>query len=190
MGRIGDIVRCFYDVLQSFNSSKNIDETIKFDVTLMAKSYLDDEITIVSSWDGDGKSTSLKSRQSNPKLLSDTETARLFNSWETHNIRPDTKICVDTSSPGANYVFTSDRQREKIKSAVIKPVFYDQRMLATLVVHCDKKYFIGGEPGDEKSVDGEKMYWERLIEVYEVPLAALLMIMDCAAKENQNYRPY
>jgi GAF domain-containing protein len=162
--RLMRIVQAAYDLLEgAFRDG--LEPAIGFEATFMTKSYRDGFITIPAYANRDGRApVSLQLREHNPKLYEQTVTALVYQAAS-----PSIRIVEDTEKdPGVNSLY--EGQKRRIKSMLVFPVRDgENRLLGTLVVHCDRPGFFKNE--DEK-------FWTVLLEVFAKRLAHEKAKMD------------
>lgn len=164
---IQKIVDLAYNTFEaSYGTSDSSDNRIDFEVTFMTKSYRDNKITIPASANRDRRSPiSMLGRSDNNTIYDNTVTALVYR--ET---RPHTRIIEDTSNPDVEYQELYSGQSQRIKSSIVHPVLSERnRILGTLVVHCDAKNFF--KKDDIK-------YWQDVLEVFAKELALLRLKFD------------
>ncbi|WP_434300303.1 GAF domain-containing protein [Corallococcus exiguus] len=158
--RIQEITDKVYQFFESkYGQSSKIEEKIDFEVTFMSKSYIDQGITIPAYANRMGRAPkSMIDRQGHPERYNQSVTAEVYRDG-----RPEMRLISDTSDPKAGYVALYSGQTERIKSTIIQPVLsFDNRILGTLVVHCDQKGFF-------KNDDGK--FWREIFEGFARNLA-------------------
>lgn len=165
---IQEIVDAAYYTFEStYGKAFNDDqERINFEVTFMAKSYSDGNITIPASANKDGRSPiSMLLRKDNAKIYDNTITASMFR-----DENPTIKIIEDTSATNTNYRALYINQLDRIKSSIIFPVLSDSNeLLGTLVVHCDYPNFF---------LNSKKKFWINLLEIFAKRIALEKVKMD------------
>jgi hypothetical protein len=142
-----------------YGQSEKIDDKIDFEVTFMTKSYIDHGITIPAFANRMGRAPkSMLDRPGNPSRYDQSLTAEVYKDG-----LPEMRLVSDTSDPKARYVQLYAGQTERIKSTIVYPVLsYDNRILGTLVVHCNRKNFFS--PDDAK-------FWREIFEGFTRRLA-------------------
>jgi hypothetical protein len=143
----------------SYGKSSSSEERIDFEVTFMTKSLKDEFITIPASNNKDGRQPrSMLMRPDNPGIYENTATATVYKMKN-----PSMYIIEDTTSSGTHYEEIYSGQRERIKSSLIYPVLsHKNRLLGTLVVHCDRACFFK---------NSGKKYWSDLLEIFSKKVA-------------------
>ena len=160
MGCLRDIVKNLYTQLEGeFGESELLHGRIEFEVTFMALSYFDKKITIPAFANRYGRApVSMKFRQETSEIYDSTVTADFFRSD-----RPEMRIVQDTSASDEEYSELYKGQLERIKSSIVYPVLDDRnKLLGTLVVHCNRRNFF------QRADD---IFWKELLERYAVQLA-------------------
>lgn len=174
---IKNAVTELYDTLETeYGAAVSIDEHIEFEVTFMSESYVDGKITIAAWANRDGRAPkSLRMRQTNSDIYSETETAKLYAD-ENKTVR------IVESASGSDYKELYPGQKTRIQSSVIYPVLDDAfTLVGALVVHCDKKGFF------RKS---EVKFWRELLEPYTKRLALAAVAADKLSKQSPSYKPF
>lgn len=164
---IRNMVDAAYQTLEAaYGKACLADARIDFEVTFMAKSYEDGFITIPAAANREGRRPrSLVLREENPRILEDTVTAELHR-----DPRPTIRIISDTSEPGANYKETYSDQKDRINSSIIYPVLScSNRLLGTLVAHCDSPGFF---------IRDKKKFWCDFMEIFAKRIALTKMKLD------------
>lgn len=149
-----------YSTFEStYAKSSSSDDRVDFEVTFMTRSFIDDKITIPAAANRDGRQPrSMVLRKENPDIYSSTVTAHVYEMAS-----PRIVIVEDTASPETQYQELYPNQTDRIKSSIIYPVFSNRnRLLGTVVVHCDKSKFFALE---------KKKYWSDLLEVFTKKIA-------------------
>lgn len=171
--RLYEIVRAVYRLFEShFGSIENSGERIDFEVTFMTKSYLDDKITIPAYANRAGRAPiSLNKRKEDPDIYADSMTAMVYKSD-----RPEMRVIEDTVRPNEHYSELYPGQKERIKSSIIYPVLdEDNKLLGTLVVHCDRQGFFRA---------ADRTHWRELLEVFARRLALEKVRIDIAVTQS------
>ncbi len=165
VSRIQEIIIDVHSLFESIygNQDQSCDR-IDFEVTFMTKSYTDNRITIPCSASRNGRRPrSMVLREKNNEIYNDTETARLYKAT-----RPDMIIIPDASIP--TYTELYPTQKERIKSSIIYPILCEEnRLLGTMVIHCDKKKFFSHE---------KSKFWADLFEVFSKRISVEKMKLD------------
>lgn len=164
---IHSLIEKLYIVFEAqYGKSEEIENRINFEVTFMTKSYIDNEITIPSYANRDKRAPiSLSLRSQNSGIYSNTVTALIY-----HETKPDIHIIENTSNPSSNYTELYAKQLDRIKSSIVFPVLSPQnKLLATIVVHCDKSYFF--KYNDLK-------FWNELLEIFSKFVGLEKIILD------------
>ncbi len=163
------LVHSLYETLEAhFSQAEHINERIEFEVTFMTRSYLDGKITVAAWANRDGRMpTSLSIRQDDPNIYDRTITAKLYLAQ-----RPFPRVIPDTFDPHYEYSELYDHERDRIRSSIVYPVLSDQnRLIGTLVAHCDKPNFF--QQSDLK-------YWREILEIFAKRIALEKLRLDQA----------
>ena len=169
---IQKIVTATYETMESFfGKSINPEERIKFEVTFMTRSYIDNEITIPAFKNKENrKPISLQLRKNNPKIYNNTITAFLYREE-----RPSVRIIEDTSDPQSGYKELYSNQQDRIRSSIVFPVLSNENLLlGTLVVHGDKKGFFKKE---------KTKFWTEVLEIFAKRIAHEKLYLDHLAQK-------
>jgi len=149
-----------YNTFEStYGKSSISSDRIDFEVTFMTRSFVDSYITIPAAANRDGRQPrSMILRKDNPDIYSNTVTASVYKMTSPHMV-----IIEDTSNPISQYQELYPSQTDRIKSSLIYPVFSNQnRLLGTIVVHCDKNGFFKHD---------KKKYWVDMLEIFSKKIA-------------------
>lgn len=169
---------CYEFFRNSFSDPGKLVDDISFEVTFMTKSYRDQEITIPYSANKENRTpVSMLLRETNPKVFSTTETAKVYE-------MPRPKmILIENTASAEDYVATYDGQKTRIQSTVILPVLsHRNELLGTLVVHCNQAYFFK---------DSRYDFWRELLEMFSVEIGYYKLMMDYYIKNDPNLtRPF
>lgn len=158
--RIQQLVTKVYQVFESrFAESGQMQNRINFKVTFMTKSFRDGEITIPAYANRAGRApTSMQERPARPKLYENTVTASIYR--EPH---PKMQIIPDTHDKTVRYAELYAGQKDRIRSSIVYPILSSQnKLLGTLVVHCDRPCFFA---------EDERKFWEDLLHIFARRLA-------------------
>jgi GAF domain-containing protein len=162
------IVQAAYQTCQAAfgQETAGVEARVDFEATFMTRSYKDNKITIAAWASREGRMpNSLTRRLTEPDIYDTTITARVYKEQ-----CPSVHIVEDTWDPNADYQETYVGQRERLKSTIVCPVLsVGNRLLGTLVVHCDKRGFFRRE---------EQKYWRDLLSVFSGALALVKLRMD------------
>jgi GAF domain-containing protein len=163
------IVKGVYELFEGGFGTGDPEGGISFETTFMTKSYRDHNITIPAYANRDGRAPhSLTMRDSNIGIYENTVSASVYKDQ-----CPVVKIVEDTEAT-PTYSALYDGQKKRIQSTIVYPVRDAQnRLLGTLVVHCDKKRFF--RTCDERD-------WARVLEIFSKRLAHEKSKMDRAAR--------
>lgn len=153
--RLQALVTKAYQVFESrFAESNRMQDRINFEVTFMTKSLQDGKITIPAFANRSGCApTSMQERSKNSEIYENTVTASVYR--ETH---PKLQIIPDTHDATVRYAELYAGQKERIKSSIVAPVLSPKnRLLGTLVVHCDRAGFF---------TEANRKFWDDLLCVF------------------------
>jgi hypothetical protein len=154
------IITKVYQVFESrFAESNRMQDRVNFEVTFMTKSLRDGGITIPAFANRDGRQpTSMQQRAGNPKHYEKTVTASIY--LEEH---PKLQIIPDTYDKTVRYAELYAGQKERIRSSIVYPILSPQnRLLGTLVAHCDRANFF---------TETDRKFWDDLMHVFARRLA-------------------
>lgn len=174
--RIQNIVSITYEIFDEYyGKGVNPNDKVKFEVTFMSKSYLDNCITIFAYKNKENRApTSLQSRSVNKNCYENTITAMIYREQ-----RPSIHIIEDTSDPRSGYEELYPAQQQRIQSTIVFPVFSNKNiLLGTLVVHCDKKNFFKNE---------KLKFWQELLEIFAKRLAYEKSYLDALSVDASNH---
>jgi GAF domain-containing protein len=170
--RLSRVVQAVYDLFEGAYGGSG-ESAVSFEATFMTRSYCDGFITIPAYANRDARApVSLQQRQSNPRLYEQTVCAQIYRQQS-----PVPCYVEDTEKdPGYNSLY--EGQKRRIRSCVVYPVRDARnRLLGTLVVHCDKPGFF--------SVADER-YWNALLELFSKRLAYEKAKMDRLSMERRS----
>lgn len=169
------IVQSCYSFFDSaFNKTGELIDDIKFEATFMTKSYIDKEITIPCSANKENRTpTSMIFRKDNPHIFDTTETAKVYRAQ-----KPTMILVEDTAD--ADYSDTYANQKNRIKSTVVLPVLsHENKLLGTLVVHCDRAGFFRRN---------RYRFWNELLEIFSVEIGYQKLLLDYYIEKNPAVR--
>ena len=143
----------------------------------MTKSYKDNYITIPAYSNRPKRAPiSMSLREGKPDIYDNTVTADIYR--ET---KPHMHIIENTNSSVDEYKELYPEQKSRIKSSIVFPVLSPQnKILATVVVHCDKDNFF--KKNDFK-------FWNNLIEIFSKYIGLEKIKIDFLVEE-YNYKPF
>lgn len=156
--RIQSIIAGAYHVFESAYGRHSLsDDRVDFEVTFMTKSLKDNQITIPAAANRDARQPrSMELRKKHSGIYDNTVTAELYRME-----RPAVRVISITAVPTYHEVYTG--QKERIKSSIVFPVLSNMnRLLGTIVVHCDREQFF---------TERDKKYWSDLLEVFAKRIA-------------------
>ncbi len=165
-----DIVNCVYSVFESqYGRSEKAQNRVDFEVTYMSKSYIDQEITIPAYANRTGrKPISMNHREKDKQIYKKTITADLYE-----EVSPRMRIIPNTREPSTGYTELYVGQKDRIQSTLVFPVMCDKnRILGTLVVHCNEPYFF-----QEK----DRQFWNELMEIFGKRVALEKIRLDAVS---------
>jgi len=171
---LNDLIESCYSFFESkYSSADGNLVSIKFEITFMTLSYIDNEITIPYSCNENRQSpTSMHNRKDNMKIYNNTETAAVYREADG-NKEPQMRIIEDTDK-AEQYAELYSGQKHRIKSSIIFPVLSpDKHLLGTIVAHCDKANFF------RKS---KSRYWREYMEIFSAPIGKEKLILDIINK--------
>lgn len=158
--RLMDIVRATYQLFEShFGNAERAEDRIDFEVTFMTKSTKDGKITIPAYANRVGRAPiSMLKRADNSDIYKTSVTAQIYEA-----ARPEMRIVEDTGHANTSYTELYPGQKERIRSSIVFPVLdEDNRLLGTLVVHCNRPGFFR---------ESERAHWRDLLEIFARRLA-------------------
>ena len=162
---VKSIIDTAYNIFESvYGRSALPEKRIDFEVTFMTKSLKDGKITIPSAANREQKQPiSMIMRNENTYIYDSTITAAIYEMD-----RPRMQIISDTSKE--NYAELYKDQKKRIRSSVVFPVLSNNnRLLGTIVVHCDRSGFF--DTRDAK-------FWESLLEIFAKRIAIETITME------------
>lgn len=127
---------CLEFFKDSFSEQRNLVNEITFEVSFMSKSFIDNEITIVSSDNNKHRTPpSMLNRNSNPNLYDDTETGKLYSRYKANPSATLAIHIVEDCSTEAEFTALYEGETDSIKSMAILPILSPRNeLLGTLVV--------------------------------------------------------
>ena len=167
--RISAIVDDAYRLFEArYGESDKLENRIDFEATFIARSYLDEGLTIPAYANRNRRvPRSMRQREGNPRRFDGTVAAQLYR--ET-NTTPRLQIISATDDPKYNYVEMYPGQKERVKSSLVHPVLSPQNVLVgVLVVHCNRARFFQEE---------DRRYWTELLELFAKRLALEKVKLD------------
>ena len=171
--RLSDVVHAAYQLFEShFGSSERAEDRVDFEVTFMTKSLQDGKITIPAYANRVGRAPiSMLKRAQNPDIYKNSITAQIYEA-----ARPEMRIIEDTSQPNTSYTELYPGQRDRIQSTIVYPVLdEDNRLLGTLVVHCNRIRFFR---------ESERAHWRELLEIFARRLALERVRIEIAVNQS------
>jgi hypothetical protein len=181
MSTIERVAKAVYNLLDSrYQSATLPGEATYFEVVVMTKSLLDNEITIAAWANSDKRRpTSLSERPHKLDFFKNTVTADVYR--ESESKRPEPRLIPDTTVPGS-YHHLYPGQAQRIKSTVVYPILSSQTtLLATLVASADR-------PNLFKKDDEKFWYW--VLSLYERRVGLELLRLTSAVHEGRVPAPY
>ncbi|MGZ5230371.1 MAG: GAF domain-containing protein, partial [Burkholderiales bacterium] len=160
------IVEAAYRTFQAaYGRSDLPEDRIDFEVTFMTKSFHDGYITIPAAINKDGRQPrSMLIRDSQPEIYERTKTAELYR------LDNPAMLIVSDTTIDPSYAELYSGQKTRIKSSIIFPVLSNQnRLLGTLVVHCDKRGFFVADRGK---------FWSDLMEIFAKRIAHEVLAIE------------
>lgn len=165
LNNVKSIIDTTYNIFESvYGRSALPANRIDFEVTFMTKSLKDNEITIPAAANRDHKQPrSMIMRNADTTIYDNTVTAEIYEMD-----RPQMRIISDTTKE--SYAELYEDQKKRICSSVVYPVLSNSnRLLGTIVVHCDKSGFFSR---------GDRKYWESLLEIFAKRIAMETITME------------
>jgi hypothetical protein len=156
--RIQNIIESAYSAFEAaYGKATTTGGRIDFEVTFMTKSFRDELVTIPAAANKDGRfPQSMNQRGENPKIYESTVTADIYRAQS-----PQIRIIESTHTEEYQELYPS--QKDRLKSSIVFPVMSNKnRLLGTLVVHCDREYFF---------LKSKKKYWTDLLEIFSKRIA-------------------
>lgn len=166
------VVQSCYEFFESaFSTTGQLVNDIEFESTFMTKSYVDNEITIPCSANKEKRiPLSMQYRATDKMIYSQTETAKVYA-----QPKPSMILIEDTSAE-AKYTELYADQKSRIKSTVVLPVLsHENKLLGTLVVHCNKKNFFKQD---------RYAFWKELLEIFSVEIGYHKLMLDYYISNN------
>ena len=164
--------KCYRFFCSSFDTGYNLVDDLKFEVTFMTRSYIDNEITIPFSCNKEHRTpTSMLLRGDNPKIYENTITAEIYNEY-AESRKPTFHIIPNTSQnkEGTAYKFLYKKQEERIKSSIVLPVLsHKSELLGTLVVHCNCYDFFKTENYN---------FWYEIMQAFASEMGKYKLMLD------------
>jgi GAF domain-containing protein len=157
---IQNIVLAAYHAFEStYGKASSSEDRIDFEVTFMTKSIEDGKITIPAAANKDGRMPrSMELRKTNPDIYDNSVTADLYRVQS-----PRIRIVENTDDLAHDYKELYPSQKNRIKSSVVFPILSNRnRLLGTLVVHCDRPNFF---------TTSKEKYWSDLLEIFAKRIA-------------------
>lgn len=161
---------CYAFFEKAYTDNNSMVSEIRFEVTFMTLSYKDEGITVPYSCNKERRQpNSMLSRENNPDLYNETETAKIYKEYNAGK-KPRMKLIEDTKTEGSGYSEVYEGQKNRIQSTVIFPVFsHRNELLGTIVVHCDKANFFKRK---------QYRFWEELLEIFSVDIGYFKLLLD------------
>lgn len=159
------VVQAAYQTFEAaYGKASASEDRIDFEVTFMTQSLIDNKITIPAAANKDGRMPrSMELRKTNANIYDSTVTADLYR-VQSPRIR-----IVPNTEDSHDYKELYPNQKARIKSSVVFPILSNKnRLLGTLVVHCDRTHFF--------DLSKEK-YWSDLLEIFAKRLALEVQIV-------------
>lgn len=170
---------CFEFFKDSFSEQGNLVNEICFEVSFMSKSFVDDKITIVSSYNKNNRTPpSMRIRRSiNPNIYDDTETGKIYKRYAANPSETLAIHIVEDCSAQNGFTHLYEGQEDIIKSMAILPILSPHNeLLGTLVVCVNQANFFKNQ---------ERRFWNELLEIYSVELGYhYLALNNCISHNN------
>lgn len=168
---IQKVVQAAYQTFESaYGKASSSEDRVDFEVTFMTTSFVDDKITIPAAANKDGRMPrSMELRKAQPDIYDNSVTADLYRAQS-----PRIKIVQNTETREYEYKELYPNQKNRIKSSVVFPVLFNRnRLLGTLVVHCDKTNFF---------LLTKEKYWADLLEIFSKRIALEVQVLRAAQR--------
>jgi len=167
---IKNLIESLYNLFESkYGESNELENRINFEVTFMANSYIDGNITIPAYANRPKRApVSMSFRESKSDIYDNTVTAMIYREARAH-----LHIVESTISSQETYHELYADQKSRIKSSIIFPILSPlNKVLATMVVHCDRESFFKKR---------ERRFWDELLEIFSKHIALEKIKLDFIA---------
>ena len=159
---INRLVRGLYRCLDANYADSDVPGSrVNFEVTFMTRDYADGFVTIIAWANRDGRAPkSLAQRPAKPDVYESTVSAQVYR--EASSQLPTLRIIEDTHATH-DYSELYAGQKSRIQSSAVYPVLdAENKLLGTLVAHCDKANFFRNE---------DLKFWRDLNELFGLRLS-------------------
>jgi GAF domain-containing protein len=175
---IQNIVQAAYATFESaYGKASSSEDRVDFEVTFMTESIADGKITIPAAANKDGRMPrSMELRKTNENIYTNSVTADLYRVQS-----PRIRIVENTEDAAHEYKELYPNQKNRIKSSVVFPILSNRnRLLGTLVVHCDRPDFF---------LSSKEKYWSDLLEIFAKRIALEVQRLRAAYEFSKGNQP-